>query len=408
MNDFCLVVELYRLSNHPYFDGDKFSACLDFTTTTKSLFEKLYNINPQFGSLDDVEVDGTPCYATEDFPEAGKKLEFTFKVNQGSANRFYKKRSDFVKIHTLKKGMMPDFYYIVEDNYYSTDNQKPLYIQKIESICNLIFNLSKLAHFHDIKHDSKGTFFRLVFVLHSESKSTSIVIETNFSEDVVDDNIINLDLIRSLVSLESSADIHYIEKVNTFRNTIIEYVERNGNSFSEIIKNWDDICQLYSNNLASYMSAFSFHKARKEVVDAEIEYSEKLSKIISDISSKALAIPISLAASLAIFKLTTNSEWIITFAGVIITAVISSAMLLSQKKQLERISHSKDVLFKQLNIRIKDDTTDLKCSLQEVIEKLNDNETFCRNVLDCLLSLAWMPTCVGIVGIFLKFMPPVH
>lgn len=407
MNDFGLVVELYRLSNYPYFDGGKFSACLDCITTTKSLFQKLYNINPQFGSLDDVEVDGIPCYGTEDFPEAGKKLEFTFKVNQGSANRFYKNRSDFVKINTLKKGMMPDFYYIVEDNYYSIDSQKPLYIQKIESICNLIFNLSKLAHFHDIKNDSKGTFFRLVFVLHSESKSTSIVIETNFSEEVVDDKIIDLDLIKSLVSLESSADIHYIEKVNTFRNTIIEYVERNASSFSDIIKNWNDICQLYSNNLAAYMSAFSFHKARKEVVDAEIEYSEKLSKIISDISSKALAIPISLAASLAIFKLTTNSEWIIAFAGVIITAVISSAMLISQKKQLERISHSKDVLFKQLNIRIKDDTTDLKSSLQEVINKLNDNEFFCRNVLDCLLSLAWMPTCVGIVGIFLKFMPPV-
>lgn len=407
MNDFGLVVELFRLSNHPDFDGDKFSASLDCSTTTKSLFEKLFNINSQYGSLDDVEVDGISCYEIADFPETGKNLTFTFKVNQGSANRFYKNRSDFVKIHTLKKGVMPDFYYIVEDNYYSTDTHKILYIQKIESICNLILNLSKLAHFHDIKHDSKGTFFRLVFVLHSESKSTSIVIETNFSEEVVDDETIDLDLIKSLVSLESSADIHYIEKVNTFRNTIIEYVERNGNSFSEMIKNWNDICHLYSNNLAAYMSAFSFHKARKEVVDAEMEYSEKLSKIISDISSKALAIPISLAASLAIFKLTANSEWLITFAGVIITAVISSAMLISQKKQLERISHSKDVLFKQLTARIKEDTTDLKSSLQEVIDKLNDNEIFCRNVLDCLLSLAWMPTCVGIVGIFLKFIPSV-
>lgn len=406
MNDFSLVVQLYRLSHYPNFDGNKFSACIDFTTKTKSLFEKIFNINSQFGSLDEVEVDGTPCYEIKDFPDTGEQLEFTFKVNQGSANRFYKNKSEFIRIHTLKKGVMPQFYYIVESDYYSSDNQKPLYIQKIESICNLICNLSKLAHFHDMKNDSKGTFFRLVFVLHSESKSSSVVIETNFSDEVVDDDILDLDLIRSLVALESSADIHYIEKVNTFRNTIIEYVERNGNSFSGIIKNWQDICQLYSNNLAAYMSAFSFHKARKEVVDAEIEYSEKLSKIISEISSKALAIPISLAASLAIFKFTVNSEWIITFAGLVITSIISSAMLLSQKKQLDRISHSKEVLFKQLNVRIKDDTSDLKASLGEVIDKLNENEIFCRNVLDCLLSFAWMPTCVGIVGIVLKFIPP--
>ena len=407
MNDFSLVVELFRLTNRTSFDGDKFSACIDFTANIKSLFEKLYNLNSKYGSIDEVEIDGVPYYGVKQFPEKAKKLSFTFKVNQGSANGFYKNRSDFIKIHTLKKGVMPEFYYIVEDDYYSADKQKPLFIKKIESICNLIVNLSKLAHFHDIKKDSKGTFFRLVFVLHSESKSKSIVIETNFSADTVDDEIIDLDLIKSLVTLESSVDIHYIEKVNTFRNTIIEYVESNGNSFSGIIKHWNDICMLYSNNLAAYMSAFSFHKARKEVVDAEVEYSEKLSKIISDISNKALAIPVSLAASLAIFKFTESSEWVITFVGVIITAVISSAMLISQKKQLERISHSKEVLFQQLNARVKDDTTDLKNSLKEVTDKLNDNEIFCRNVLDCLLSLAWMPTCVGIVGIVLKFIPSI-
>ncbi|MCV5825019.1 hypothetical protein OFN33_31675, partial [Escherichia coli] len=80
------------------------------------------------------------------------------------------------------------------------------------------------------------------------------------------------------------------------------------------------------------------------VVDAELDYSEKLSKIISEISNKALAIPISLAGSIAIFKLTTKADWIIALIGLIITAIITSAMIVSQKKQLARISHSKEIL----------------------------------------------------------------
>ncbi|EEZ9628832.1 hypothetical protein DIN75_003536, partial [Escherichia coli] len=197
----------------------------------------------------------------------------------------------------------------------------------------------------------------------------------------------------------------HIEKINTFRNTVIEYVNKNGNSFVELINKWDFICELYTSNLAAYMSAFSFHKARKEVVDAELDYSEKLSKIISEISNKALAIPISLAGSIAIFKLTTKTDWIIALIGLIITAIITSAMIVSQKKQLARISHSKEILFGQLRYRIKDDTSDLKESLEEAIKKLNDNEDFCHKVLDSLLSLAWMPTFIGIIGILFKLMP---
>ncbi|EMW2543517.1 hypothetical protein AAET54_004116, partial [Escherichia coli] len=91
--------------------------------------------------------------------------------------------------------------------------------------------------------------------------------------------------------------------------------------------------------------------------------------------------------------------------GLIITAIITPAMIVSQKKQLARISHSKEILFGQLRYRIKDDTSDLKESLEEAIKKLNDNEDFCHKVLDSLLSLAWMPTFIGIIGILFKLMP---
>lgn len=405
MNDLKIVAELYRLSNRPYFDGEKFSATIKYTPHVRALLAKICNNNFQAGKLDELELDGCPLYEITEIPPDGNFLTYTFKVAQRSACRFYQNKSEFVKLNTLKKGLMPKSFYIIEDDYYSSDSPKPPYIEKIEDICELIVNLSKLAHFHDIKKDNQGAFYRLVFILHSESKSTSAVIETNISEEILNGDKINIELIQSLVNIESHDDIHYIEKINTFRNTIIEYVNEHGDSFNDIIQNWNSICELYSNNLSAYMSAFSFHKARKEVVDAELEYSEKFSKIISEISNKALAIPISLAGSVAIFKLSTSPDWLITFLGVIITAVISSAMIISQKKQLDRISHSKEILFTQIKTRIKDDTSNLKADFQETIDKLNENEDFCRKVLDILLSLAWMPTCVGIIGVFIKLMP---
>ncbi|ENU6221331.1 hypothetical protein ACFH8J_000612 [Salmonella enterica] len=408
MNDLIKVVELFRLSNRPHFDGDKFSATIKFSDDVKSLLRLLLDERFQAGRLDDLEIDGCAIYEAKDIPDNANIVAYTFKVTQRSANRFYKNKSELVKIHTLKKGVMPEFFYVIEDDYCSGENNKPTYIKKLEDICNLIESLSKLAHFHDTKNDNKVTFYRLVFILHSESKSTSVVIETKITEKVLNDNEINLNLINSLVQVESNADIHYVEKINTFRNTIIEYVSRNGSSFDNLIENWNSICELYSNNLAAYMSAFSFRKARKEVVDAELEYSEKFSKIISEISNKALAIPISLAGSIAIFNLTSKSDWIVTFLGIIITAIISSAMIVSQKKQLDRITHSKEILFTQIKTRIKDDTSDLKASFQETIHKLDDNEDFCRKVLDILLSLAWMPTFIGIIGIFIKLMPNIN
>ena len=408
MNYLIKVVDLFRLSNYPHFDGDQFSATINFSDEVKSLLKLLMNENSQAGSFDELEIDGCVIYEIEDIPEHANIVYYTFKVTQRDANRFYKNKTELVKTNTIKKGAMPDFFYVVEDDYYSGDNKKPTYIKKLEDICTLIDNLSKLAHFHDTKNDNKVTFYRLVFILHSESESTSIVIETNITEKVLNDNEINLSLINSLVQIESNADIHYIEKINTFRNTIIEYASRNGSSFDNLIENWNSVCELYSNNLAAYMSAFSFHKARKEVVDAELEYSEKFSKIISEISNKALAIPISLAGSIAIFNLASRSDLIITFLGIVITAIICSAMIVSQKKQLDRITHSKEILFTQIKARIKDDTSDLKASFQEAMQKLDDNEDFCRTVLNTLLSMAWMPTLIGIIGIFIKLMPNIN
>lgn len=395
------VIKLYRESERPFFNGVSFSATINFNDN-RELILSLYGSKSSSGTFKDLEVDGDDIFSLEEIPQSGNEVSYTFSINQGSAETFYETKSEFVLINTLKKGEVPENYYIVADDYSPHDPVKPDYIKKIESICSLIKNLATIAHFNDIKKDSNGSFFKLVFILHSESKSSSAVIETKLSEEVLNISSLDTSIVDALAKEGADKDIHYIEKLNTFRNTLIEYVNSNSSEFTSLLTNWNQINALYINNLAIYMSAFSFHKSRKEVSEAELEYADKLSKVISELSTKALAIPISMVASIAIFQITSKPEMFIAFSGVFLTSLITSLLCSSQKKQLDRIIHAKNTLFYGIENRLKSEQSEIKIRLDSARLHLTKNEIFCRRVLDLIMTLAWMPTGIGILGMVQK------
>lgn len=150
------------------------------------------------------------------------------------------------------------------------------------------------------------------------------------------------------------------------------------------------------------MSAFSFHKSRKEVTDAEIDYAEKISKILSEITNKSLAIPISLVAAISIFQFSETIVAYVAFSGVLLTSLITTFVSISLKKQLDHVSHARDTLFSSLQNRLTTEQNDLKNRLNQAIQNLKDNEIFCIRILDLMNCLAWMPTCVGIIALILK------
>ena len=403
MSDLKKVVDLYRLCNCPQYNGEGFSASVIYDEDIRKLIKSILNTNFKAGRFTEIEIDGIDIYDVNELPDSASQINFTFNVAQNSANRFYQSKSDFITTNTLKKGKLPEQFFIVDDNYYSNDNAKPNYILKIEKICHLINNLSKLAHFHDIKNDARGNFYRLVFVLNSESKSSTVVIETNLTEEMLNSDDIDISLITTLVELDDANDAHYVEKINTFRNTVIEYVNATDDSFLNLVNNWNLLNQLYSNNLAVYMSGFSFHKAKKEVSEAEIDFAEKISKVISEIINKSLSIPVSLIAAIAIFKVSNRFEIAVVILGVFLTSLITTLMIISQKKQLNRIIHAKDILFSSFAHRLVDEQSEIKIKLDEAMKALRNNEIFCKRTLITMLCLAWVPTLVGTLIIIAKF-----
>ncbi|MCT7041785.1 hypothetical protein M1717_26490, partial [Salmonella enterica subsp. enterica serovar Pomona] len=77
----------------------------------------------------------------------------------------------------------------------------------------------------------------------------------------------------------------------------------------------------YDNNLSVYLSGFNFHKARKDVAAAELDFSEKTAKTISDLTAKILTIPLSLLAAIGIWKLSALTEQLVVASGVAFTSL---------------------------------------------------------------------------------------
>lgn len=404
VNSLKTVVDLYRLSSFPDFDGESFSACIEYTSKSRELIETIISGNFSYGKFTELEVDEEEIDEDNELPKEGLLVKFTFLVSQSDAERFYPSPREFIKVNKLMRGELPQQYYIVDLDYYSNEKNLPTSLMKIEAICGLIKSLSKISHFHDMKNNGRSDVYRLVFILHSESKSSSAVIETLLSEELLNYEQIDISLINSLVAINPGSDLHYDEKINTFRNTLIEYIKSSDKKFSDIVKNWASICQLYSNNLAVYMSAFSFQKARKEIAETEIEYAEKISKITTEIANKVLAIPISLIGSIAIYQLSGKVEVYITFFGLVFTSIIISIIIISQNKQLNRVEHAKDIVFSSIEDKIVDEKSDLKLKLKEAKSELKNNVKFCRNILEFLIYIAWVPVCIGTLGLLMKLL----
>lgn len=409
MSDLFKIVQLFRASTDVEFDGACITGTVGYSKSVEIILKEILKGHFSAGRLSELEIDNTNIDYEEDLPNTWITCCYNFIINQSDSNKFYSNSNDFIHAGCLSKGCFPEDYFLVDDNFYSQEDNKPSFILKLEQILLLICSLAKIAHYHDIKNEGGHSFYRLVFIMNSESKSTSAVLETSLDNDTLNVTSINSQLINGLVSINPLTDAHYDEKINTFRNTLIEYIISTKPTFTQLVKDLESINKLYTNNLAVYMSAFSFHKARKEIADAEIDFAEKISKTLLDLSNKVLAIPISLVGSVALFKLIEKGEILVALMGIVLTSIIMHLVIISQQKQFERVIHAKDVVFSSLLKKIDSEDkellkkSDLELRIDEAKSHLKSNESFCRDVLFFLLSASWVPTCIGTLVVLYKF-----
>lgn len=393
------IVNLYRAADCPAWNNRRFKISVNYCVSIHDLIDELYDSS--INILDEVVFDGklySPS-VTPDIPSTWSHVELTCIPPSRSENKFYSNIDDLLSTDSVKKGTLPNSYYLVDMDYYSNDNGKPDEILKLEGLCIFINQLSTLAHYHDSR-DSDDSY-KLVFINNNDNgKSTSAILNIELIKDLIYVENADYSILEYFNNPQSKSTPHYHEKIGIFRNTIVEFVCENKVSFQDLVKNWSDFNKLYQDNLATYLNNFSFHKARKEIAEAETNFAEKLSKITSDIAGKILSIPVSMAAAIAILKLKNMTEVSLAVISIIITSIFIFLILLNQYKQLDRVIHAKDLVFRPFKNDEKAYPSELLTDVIDALENLNKNQKFAKETLEWLMFIAWIPSAIS-VGLWL-------
>lgn len=396
------LVELYRIAGKPTISGVYLSLQLDYSPKAETLLREL-TYSPrasQYIVEDEFSADGV-FLQNNVLPIDWQSISITLKLPRDSVQRFHNSITDLITFSSVRNGEFPTDFYIIDLDYHSDDSVIPPEVQKVKNVCRLIKALSKLAHYHDRKATDGEP--RLVFIQGSDGRSKSAIIQPTITNEMLVYSDIDCNIVEQLQDDHSINDVnHHIEKRGIFRNTLVEYINENNYNFQQLMEHWTDFRLAYDNNLSVYLSGFNFHKARKDVAAAELDFSEKTSKTISDLTAKILAIPLSLLAAIGIWKLSVLAEQLVVVSGVIFTSLIINLIISSQWKQLKRIIHSKEMVFNPFTLKLKSYPQELREDINKAIDELKKNEKFSFRVLIFFYILCWIPTVVGIAIIIYK------
>lgn len=397
-----IIVGLYRLAGRPTLPLRPIDIELQisYSETATSLINFLLADALFSKQIKEFEIDGED-HDESKLPAAWDELQISLALPNDGISRFHDSIEQLIKFNSLSEGIFPHDFYIIDIDYYSKDDSRPLLVEKVEKICNLISSLSKLAQYHDRKSIDGSS--RLVFIQSLEGKSSTAIIIPSISLEILDCDGNDYSIADLLQDGVLKSDIvHIDERRGIFRNTLVEFFNENSYEFSDLIKKWNTFQSAYDSNLSVYLSGFHFHKARKDVASAEIEFSEKVSKALSELTSKVLAIPLSVIASLGMWKLEEFSEQSLVFIGLVLTSLMLHILIKSQRKQLKRISHARKLVFSPFEKKLTKYPETLRSEIVLAIKSLTSNERFTSRVLIGFYFLSWLPVLIGLIIFYLK------
>ena len=203
--------------------------------------------------------------------------------------------------------------------------------------------------------------------------------------------------------LSHQSGIHQREKRLMFSATMCE-VLKGGVTFSQFIDRSEKLVEVYQNNLKTYLSGFSFEQARREVAEAQTQFAERLSKTVNDMTAKLLGLPVSMFAVVAVFKTERWFEQFLILIAAIMASYVLYQMIHHQKKQLQQIATSKDLVFKTLEDRSNSDNypNELKDAIQAAVCSLENNRRALDRTLKIYTLLAWLPGVSSLIAFFYR------
>lgn len=390
------IVNLYREAGRPDINDGCFTLSTVLTADIKKNIFEIYSTNPT--CIDDCCIDGTQTDLTEKLPANGK-IDIDIRLPTSNSARLYTSTEDLLeKVPSISHGEFPSDYYLIDHNYYCLEDNEPAKISALKKICELIFYLSQLAIYQDSKHD--GDYYKLVFIhAGGTNQSYPIEINTHVDSDLLGLPTPDIRVLENLCSQQAATAAHYQAERGVFTTTITDFLHQQArdNKFKYLITNWLKFIDQYQNNLSTYLSGFTFHKAKREIATAEFDLADQFSKVIGDITGKLFGIPLSLAATIGLLKADSFWEKSLMLLGLFIISWLIYEIVLNQREHLKRIKHAKDFVFNSLEGKQENYPDDLKQEVAQMITEINKREISLESKITFFQCFAWTPIFLGFV-----------
>ncbi|KFI11540.1 hypothetical protein IX95_12830 [Vibrio sp. B183] len=363
------LVQLRRAASQHSFNRPVFSCSVHVTEGIAEILEQCEYLREINGS----DIDGNSVNFNDYIDQ---EIELTFRTPRTNESQFYQNLNAFLDNFTFSYSEdveLPEFYLFDEDLYYSSnsiESDDDDIFSRLKLLIRSVAKLENLAHYHDEKMGDSRT---LVYL--SGEHRTPIVLSVSISENLLSKDI-NFSLLNELTSAESELNMHYSDKLSVFYASLHEFLGGGyapDEAFNKLIDSWGAFVALYQNNLSTYLSGFSFHKAKKEVAEAEIELSEKLTNLTSDIVFKLFSVPASVMALAAIMQKGQLDAlvFVLLVIGVIVTILLMYGLLKSQKNKYESLEKAKDLVFSSIDGKEAEYPDELNTEITAMKSRLN-------------------------------------
>lgn len=390
------VIELYRLVKRPEIQNGTFEGALTYSDSAVQLIEEISKIGAKGGTFKEILVDGIDVDNIELFPKTGKEISFKFLLPTNSSERFYLTIEDFATSPAISTGKLPSEFYVVDIDFTNGEKDFPPKLEVLFSFCEAIKYLSKLATYHDEKRTDP--FLKLVFLNPENfSGSSPIILKTKITKEMLEFPVLEIVLLKGLCSEKATANPHYLAQIGIFSASLQEFLNSvsQDQGFIYLIENWEAFWRLYQINLTTFMSGFAFHKAKKEIVEAELKIADQFSKVINDITVKLLSIPVSIAAIAVVFKSESCMEGIVLVVSLLFAGFFIAETVFNQQKQLNRVKDAKNLAFRGFEGNKQKYPDDLKIHLAKIISDFNGSETYLARLLFGFRVFAWIPAIIA-------------
>lgn len=395
------LIEFYRLIGKPPIDENyRFEQGMMMDSQLHQLLLAIHH-QSQLGRLEEISAS-SELFDLGDINAShyGQQLTIIYQIGTGGLH-FYRTLDDLLRRNKgLSRGDLLKEFYVAEDDYLSGELHvtaaSPKY-DNLKKVVQLIHELKDLAHYHDAKAGQE--YLNLVFVSGADGTSTN-PLRLSPKLDIVslEGSIIDIDPIRKLGD-RAGVNPHIEREKAVFRASLIEFLNVSSGDayerFAALVTSWAEFIVVFKRNFDTYISGFAFHKARKEVADAEVQAADQLSKVLNDISGKMLGIPLSLAALPLLQKSDSTLERIVLVLATLVTAWMLAEVMHNQQLQLARLKHARALIFDELTSKAKTYPSELSSKLKVATTELQNNERKLTRLLKWLRIGSWVPAILA-------------